>query len=106
EERRLAHVGLTRARRRAYIYFASNRRTHGLWSSNLPSRFLDELPEANVEVTEAKGGFGNMGGNYGGSRFDDMRHFGSIYGRRGWQRAPKRTTRPRGLEDNQSQGQE
>src|SRR4029450_10402026 len=42
EERRLAHVGLTRARRRAYIYFASNRRTHGLWTSNLPSRFLDE----------------------------------------------------------------
>ena len=46
EERRLAHVGLTRARRRARIYFASNRRMHGLWSSNIPSRFLDELPEA------------------------------------------------------------
>ncbi len=41
--------------------FASNRRMHGLWSSNLPSRFLDELPEANVEVTEAKGGFGSYG---------------------------------------------
>src|SRR5207249_6136431 len=62
EERRLAHVGLTRARRRARIYFASNRRVHGLWQSNLPSRFLDELPEADVEVTEAKGGFGGMGG--------------------------------------------
>src|SRR5262245_25710688 len=97
EERRLAHVGLTRARRRAYIFFASNRRTHGLWSSNLPSRFLDELPEANVEVTEAKGGFGNMGGNYGGSRFDDMTHFGSSYGTPGWQRAQKRTTGPSGL---------
>ena len=46
EERRLAHVGLTRARRRAKIYFAANRRMHGLWSSNIPSRFLDELPEA------------------------------------------------------------
>ncbi len=48
EERRLAHVGLTRARRRAKIYFASNRRMHGMWTSNIPSRFLDELPEADV----------------------------------------------------------
>src|SRR5262245_9802667 len=53
EERRLAHVGLTRARRRAKIYFSANRRMHGLWSSNIPSRFLDELPEADVEVAES-----------------------------------------------------
>src|SRR6188474_650195 len=59
EERRLAHVGITRARRRARIYFTSNRRIHGSWSSSIPSRFLDELPEAHVQVTEAKGGFGN-----------------------------------------------
>ena len=58
EERRLGHVGLTRARKRAKIYFATNRRTHGLWQTNIPSRFLDELPEANVEVTESKGSFG------------------------------------------------
>ena len=44
EERRLAHVGLTRARKRAKIYFATNRRIHGLWTSTMPSRFLDELP--------------------------------------------------------------
>ena len=69
EERRLAHVGLTRARKRAKIYFATNRRMHGLWQTNIPSRFLDELPEANVEVTESKGGFGGYGG-YGASRFD------------------------------------
>ena len=56
EERRLAHVGLTRARRRAKIFFATNRRIHGTWSSTVPSRFLDELPEAHVEVTESKGG--------------------------------------------------
>src|SRR5205085_11055525 len=56
EERRLAHVGLTRARRRAFIWFATNRRTHGLWQSNIPSRFLDELPAATVEVAESKGG--------------------------------------------------
>ena len=62
EERRLAHVGLTRARKRAKIYFATNRRMHGMWNSTIPSRFLDELPEAHVEVTESKGGFGNFGG--------------------------------------------
>jgi DNA helicase-2/ATP-dependent DNA helicase PcrA len=89
EERRLAHVGLTRARRRAKIYFASNRRMHGLWQSNIPSRFLDELPEANVEVTESRGGFGGYGG-YGASRFDEMTHFGSNYGTPGWQRAQRR----------------
>jgi DNA helicase-2/ATP-dependent DNA helicase PcrA len=86
EERRLAHVGLTRARRRAKIYFATNRRMHGLWQTNIPSRFLDELPEANVEVTESTGGFGGYGG-YGASRFDAMTSFGSNYGTPGWQRA-------------------
>ncbi len=89
EERRLAHVGLTRARRRVNIYFAANRRMHGLWSSNIPSRFLDELPEADVEVTESKGRFAAYG-NTGASRFDEMTHFGSSYGTPGWQRAHAR----------------
>jgi DNA helicase-2/ATP-dependent DNA helicase PcrA len=90
EERRLAHVGLTRARRRARIYFASNRRMHGLWQTNLPSRFLDELPEAHVEVSATQGGFGGGHGGYGPSRFDEMTHFGSSYNTPGWQRAQKR----------------
>ena len=85
EERRLAHVGITRARKRCKIYFATNRRTHGMWTTNIPSRFLDELPEANVEVTESKGGFGFV--QQGGSRFDSMTSFGSSYGTPGWQRA-------------------
>ena len=89
EERRLAHVGLTRARRRAKIYFAANRRMHGLWSSNVPSRFLDELPEGDVEITESKGGFSSYG-NTGASRFDEMTHFGSSYSTPGWQRAQAR----------------
>ena len=92
EERRLAHVGLTRARRRAKIFFATNRRIHGTWSSTVPSRFLDELPEAHVEVTESKGGFGGYGG-YGASRFDDMTAFGSNYRTPGWQRAQGRRRR-------------
>jgi DNA helicase-2/ATP-dependent DNA helicase PcrA len=90
EERRLAHVGLTRARKRAKIYFATNRRTHGLWQTNIPSRFLDELPEAHVEVTESKGSFGGAqygAAGYGASRFDQMTAFGSNYSTPGWQRA-------------------
>jgi DNA helicase II / ATP-dependent DNA helicase PcrA len=89
EERRLAHVGITRARRRVNIYFAANRRMHGLWSSNIPSRFLDELPEADVAIAESRGGFAAYG-NTGASRFDEMTHFGSSYGTPGWQRARAR----------------
>jgi DNA helicase-2/ATP-dependent DNA helicase PcrA len=94
EERRLAHVGLTRARKRAKIYFASNRRIHGLWSTNVPSRFLDELPEADVEVKEAAGGTGGFGmSGYGPSRFDEAGSFGSTYSTPGWQRAQARKGR-------------
>jgi DNA helicase-2/ATP-dependent DNA helicase PcrA len=51
EERRLAYVGLTRARRRAVISHAANRRIYANWQSSIPSRFLDELPDAEVERT-------------------------------------------------------
>jgi DNA helicase II / ATP-dependent DNA helicase PcrA len=91
EERRLAHVGITRARRRAKIYFATNRRIHGSWSTTVPSRFLDELPAHNVEITESKGGSGWGGaGGYGASRFDNLEAFGSTYSTPGWQRAQQR----------------
>ncbi len=49
EERRLAYVGLTRARHRAIISFAANRRIFGRWQGGLPSRFIDELPPENIE---------------------------------------------------------
>ncbi len=49
EERRLAYVGITRARQRAIISFAGNRQIYGNWQSSIPSRFLDELPETGVE---------------------------------------------------------
>jgi DNA helicase-2/ATP-dependent DNA helicase PcrA len=103
EERRLAHVGLTRARRRAKIYFVSNRRIHGSWSSSIPSRFIDELPEAHVEVQESKGGFGGFSG-YGASRFDQMESFGSNYSTPGWQRAQAR--RSGGFEETYEEGAE
>jgi DNA helicase-2/ATP-dependent DNA helicase PcrA len=103
EERRLAHVGLTRARRRAKIYFATNRRIHGTWTTTIPSRFLDELPAHNVEITESKGGSGWGGaGGYGPSRFDNVESFGSSYGTPGWQRA--QANRARGTSGRQNYG--
>jgi DNA helicase-2/ATP-dependent DNA helicase PcrA len=97
EERRLAHVGLTRARRRAKLYFATNRRIHGTWSTTIPSRFLDELPAPNVEITESKGGSGWGGsGGYGPSRFDNVESFGSSYTTPGWQRAQANRARSQG----------
>src|SRR5262245_3857452 len=105
EERRLAHVGLTRARRHAKISFAQNRRNRGLWQAAAPSRFVDELPEANVEVIEAKSPYGGSVGGagrfnpYGRSRFDEpAAGFQSGYTTPGWQRAKEqwaREDRPR-----------
>ncbi len=95
EERRLAYVGITRARKRARISFTENRRTRGLFQSATPSRFVDELPEENVDVVEAKGPFsgayrglggGGGSGGFGPSRFDN-KQFQSSYQTPGWQRA-------------------
>lgn len=55
EERRLAHVGLTRARRRAYVSCAASRRVFGETKSPEPSRFLRELPASSVEMTDGRG---------------------------------------------------
>jgi DNA helicase-2/ATP-dependent DNA helicase PcrA len=49
EERRLAYVGLTRARRRAVVSYAANRRIYTNWQSSIPSRFIEELPDTDVE---------------------------------------------------------
>ena len=51
EERRLAYVGITRAKKRAHISFAANRRMYGSWNSAIPSRFVDELPKDLVDVS-------------------------------------------------------
>jgi DNA helicase-2/ATP-dependent DNA helicase PcrA len=60
EERRLAYVGLTRARRNAIVSFAANRRIHGQWQSSVPSRFIDELPAGNVDVRSEPGLYGGI----------------------------------------------
>lgn len=121
EERRLAYVGLTRAKKNLHIWFVSNRRIHGLWQSTIPSRFLDELPEAHVEVSESGNSYGGYGNAYGGgsfasgrggqgagrqnpygaSRFDNIGGdngaeksgaFSSTYATPGWQRAQANRT--------------
>ena len=105
EERRLAYVGITRAKKRAKIYVASNRRIHGLWQNSIPSRFLDELPNKHVEIEESQstyGGYGasGVGGSiYGRSRFDSTDPFENTYETPGWKRAQasraKKDTSPR-----------
>jgi DNA helicase-2/ATP-dependent DNA helicase PcrA len=84
EERRLAYVGLTRAKKRARISFAANRRVHGSWQSALPSRFLSEIPEAHVDTVVDEGFYGGAMGfrdNQGGPAFS------SGYESPGWKRA-------------------
>jgi DNA helicase-2/ATP-dependent DNA helicase PcrA len=58
EERRLAYVGLTRAKKRAYVSYAASRRIHNMWQQALPSRFVGELPAAHVETASAMGSGG------------------------------------------------
>jgi DNA helicase-2/ATP-dependent DNA helicase PcrA len=107
EERRLAYVGVTRAKKNLHIWFVSNRRIYGLWQSTIPSRFLDELPEEHVEVADAGESYGGYNAPYGGSafaggrggfsagrqnpygasRFDNAGTFSNTYATPGWQRA-------------------
>ncbi|MEI3550571.1 MAG: UvrD-helicase domain-containing protein [Alphaproteobacteria bacterium] len=62
EERRLAYVAITRARRQCYILTALNRRVYGQWQNNIPSRFINELPPANIEICNNAAKF--YGGGY------------------------------------------
>jgi len=63
EERRLAYVGLTRARSRAIICFAASRRVHGKWQSAMPSQFIDELPAEQIDFV-ARPGLYRGGGKF------------------------------------------
>jgi DNA helicase-2/ATP-dependent DNA helicase PcrA len=65
EERRLAYVGITRARRRCIVSHAANRRIYGSWTASIPSRFIGELPESEVifegDHAPPRGGTGMFG---------------------------------------------
>ncbi|MDO8900288.1 MAG: UvrD-helicase domain-containing protein [Phenylobacterium sp.] len=91
EERRLAYVGITRAREQAHVSFAANRQVYGRWTSQLPSRFIDELPIAHVEAASDTGYYGGGPGmQQHGSRWDESPSFGSGYSSPGWRRAQDR----------------
>src|SRR6185503_5646699 len=91
EERRLAYVGITRAREEARVSFAANRQVYGRWTSQLPSRFVDELPLANVEAASETGYYGGGPGMHqAGSRWDEAGSFGAGYESPGWKRAKAR----------------
>jgi DNA helicase II / ATP-dependent DNA helicase PcrA len=112
EERRLAYVGITRAKRLAKISFAQNRRIHGLYQSAVPSRFVDELPETHVEVVENQSPYGGVsagfgyGNPFGASRFDrsESQPFKSSYNTPGWQRAQQTWSRSDEKKKKQTQG--
>jgi DNA helicase-2/ATP-dependent DNA helicase PcrA len=87
EERRLAYVGITRAEELCTISFAANRRVYGQWQSQLPSRFIDELPEDHVEVLTPPGLYG---GGYGAAAptaaIHDRAARADVYNSPGWKR--------------------
>ena len=94
EERRLAYVGITRAEELCTISFASNRRVYGQWQSQLPSRFIDELPPEHVEVLTPPGLFG---GGYGAAApafggLEDRVAKADVYNSPGWRRMSERNT--------------
>ncbi len=85
EERRLAHVGLTRARKRAIVSFAANRRVYGRWQSAIPSRFIGELPADDIDMTAQPGLYGGAAPRAGG--FDEDPAFFTASRRRRHRRA-------------------
>ncbi|WP_416348433.1 ATP-dependent helicase [Gemmobacter sp.] len=92
EERRLAYVGITRAEELCTISFAANRRVYGQWQSQLPSRFIDELPADHVEVLTPPGlyggGYGAAAPAFGGVEQRAAR--ADVYNSPGWLRMQAR----------------
>lgn len=94
EERRLAYVGITRAEELCTISFASNRRVFGQWQSQMPSRFVDELPPEHVEVLTPPGlyggGYGGATGDYGRGTIEERVSKVDGYNSPGWKRLQSR----------------
>jgi DNA helicase-2/ATP-dependent DNA helicase PcrA len=93
EERRLAYVGITRAEELCTISFAGNRRVYGQWQSQMPSRFIDELPEDHVEVLTPPGLYGGGYGaaaQVGATRVDERVAAANTYNSPGWKRMQSR----------------
>jgi DNA helicase-2/ATP-dependent DNA helicase PcrA len=95
EERRLAYVGITRARRRAHILFAANRQIYGRWQPALPSRFIDELPQEHVEVVSRPSLYGASPPERGAAAVDKAAAASERYNTPGWNRARHRASQAR-----------
>jgi DNA helicase-2/ATP-dependent DNA helicase PcrA len=92
EERRLAYVGITRAEEICTISFAANRRVFGQWQSSMPSRFIDELPEADVEVLTPPGLYGGgFGAAVPTSTLHEAAADANVYNSPGWRRLQARS---------------
>ena len=96
EERRLAYVGITRAEEICTISFAGNRRVYGQWQSQMPSRFIDELPEEHIEVLTPPGLYGGgygaaSGGRATPSAVESRVAQANTYNSPGWQRMQARS---------------
>jgi len=100
EERRLAYVAITRARRKATIMHAANRRIYGQWTSSIPSRFLAELPKAHIEEETTMTGGESLWRAQWSERADPFAHLGPAQSMRastrgpGWQRASRGNFNP------------
>ena len=84
EERRLAYVGITRARERAIITFTANRMIYGRWQTVIPSRFIDEMPIDHVEARSETGYYDSGPGFESVSQKPDA--MASSYSSPGWKR--------------------
>jgi DNA helicase-2/ATP-dependent DNA helicase PcrA len=91
EERRLAYVAITRARRRATILHAANRRIYGQWTSSIPSRFLAELPKGEIEEETTMTGGESLWRAQWSERADPFAHVARPTRGPGWQRAARVT---------------
>ena len=94
EERRLAYVAITRARRSSTILHAANRRIYGQWTSSIPSRFLAELPKAHIEEETTMTGGESLWRAQWSERSDPFAHVARPTRGPGWQRASRTTYNP------------
>ena len=106
EERRLAYVGITRARAQAKIYFAANRQVYGSWQSSLPSRFIDELPQQHVEAGSETGYHDTPKYvNQVAEKFtESFEHAKGNYNSPGWQRFKKNSGKSFGRSPREIEG--